>query len=416
MTEATSGRTRPVWIVIAFALTICGAVSSAYLLMRHFALVSGQPERFDLCKAIYGGNCDEAIRSGMGDQLGIPLAGWGLVHFIVVAVMLLLANFLGKTFRIEGTVAAFFLCLASTVVGAVLTSKMFTGAAAFCPFCLAVHTVNLLLIPVIVLASGQTLRELLSAFVQGIKYVFGARVDDPVLARWKVSGFVIAGLAGVVAYQWVLIQSDRWTLKSKQTPTFNQALAEFEKKEKQEIPVGEVDPWFGDQNAPMRVVVFSDFQCPACAGFAHTLEHLRNEHPALSVVFKHYPLSSQCNSEVKVDMHPLSCGAAGAAEAARRQGKFWEYHDALFESKEQLDGPTLRKLATEIGLDMAQFEMDAAAETTTSKVAADVALGNQLKVGGTPTVFLNGKLLAGSERMFLEELIMHESDHKGKRK
>jgi protein-disulfide isomerase len=409
MPETTSGKIRPFWMVIAFGLVAFGTVCSGYLLSRHFSLVSGKPDRLDACQAIFSANCDAAIRSDMAVQLGIPLAGWGLVQFIVVAVLLLFAISLGNTFRTEASLAAFFICSAATAIGAALTGMMVTRATPFCPLCVVVHLVNLSLAAAILVASGQSVSESCAAIGRGIQYVFGARVEDPLFARWKVVGLVTAGLVGVVIYQWVLIQTDRHSSKVNEPPSFDKVLAEFEREQVHDIPVGDEDPWLGDKNAPVRLVVFSDFQCPACMGFAHMLQHLREDHPKLSIVFKHFPLSSQCNSEVKRDLHPLSCGAAFASEAARRQGKFWEYHDALFAATDPLDGPTLEKLATAVGLDINQFAADLAAESTKAKAAADVALGNKMKISGTPTIFLNGKELSGSGRAFLQQLIKHES-------
>lgn len=409
MPKGVSSKYRLLWTVIAFALIMLGVVCSAYLLMRHLSLASGSPDAFDICGALLGRNCHDAIQSDIAVQLGIPLGGWGLVHFAVVSVLLLLSLALGETFRMEGTVAAIFMCIVATIMGAALTGMMFTGAAALCLFCVVIHTVNLLLIPVVLVASGQTVGKLCSALGQGIKYIFGASSNDPVLTRWKIIGFVTAALVGVVTYQWVLIQTDRQTQTTSAPPTFDEVLTAFKEEPVQDIPVGDEDPWFGDKNAPARIVMFSDFQCPACKGFAHGLQHLREDHPEVSLVFKHFPLSSQCNSEINSDMHPLSCGGAYAAEAARRQGKFWEYHDAVFASSEQLDDVVLRKIATEVGLDMIQFEADVAAEEIKDKVTTDVALGNEMKIRGTPTIFLNGKRLSRYGKASLEQLIKHAS-------
>ena len=118
------------------------------------------------------------------------------------------------------------------------------------------------------------------------------------------------------------------------------------------------DPALGERNAKLQLVLFSDFECPACQRFARALAGIRNRHPELAVVFKHYPLGKACNAGIRVDLHPLSCDAACAAEAARRQGKFWEYHDALFAATQSLDADLLRKLADDVGLDRSRFEAD----------------------------------------------------------
>lgn len=154
-------------------------------------------------------------------------------------------------------------------------------------------------------------------------------------------------------------------------------------------------------------MLFSDFQCPACQRIAADLMHIREHHSKLTVIFKHFPLSRQCNDEMSGDIHPRSCEAAYAAEAARHQGKFWEYHDAMFASTQELEPDVLSDLARGIGLDMARFEADRANPATTGKVGTDVSLGNTLQIDGTPTVFLNGKKLTGNAMSMLESLIEH---------
>ena len=129
------------------------------------------------------------------------------------------------------------------------------------------------------------------------------------------------------------------------------------------------------------------------------------------MVFKHDPLGKECNVGVRFDLHPLSCGAAYAAEAARRQGKFWEYYDALFASTEELEDDVLEKLARDMGLNPNQFEADRVDGATKAKVEADVALGKKLDLVGTPTAFLNNRMISGSGMSMLERLIEQASGH-----
>ena len=409
MAEASRCSTRFFWRLGALALVALGFAVSAYLLALHFAVALGDSELFDICQALFGGDCDAAIRSDLAVQLGIPLAGWGIVYFAVIAVTLLLAFCLGQTFRSEGTLAALSLCTVATALGVVLTVMMLSGAAAFCPLCVIVHAINLLLIPVILMASGRTTRELRGSIGRGFEYLVGANVVDPILVRWKMTGLVTAALVGIVTYQWVLIQTDRQAAERDTPVTFEQVLADFEAEKVREIPVDDEDPRRGDPNAKLELVLFSDFQCPSCRRFARTVANVREHHRELAVIFKHYPLGKACNSGVRFDLHPLSCDAAYAAEAARRQGKFWEYHDALFASTEKLEADVLGKLAQDVGLDKSRFDADLADARARAKVEADVALGKKLKIKGTPSVFLNNKMVSTRGMSMLDQLVEHET-------
>ena len=395
------------WNLLTFALIGLGLSTSVYLLIRHFAVSRGETELFDLCKVVFRGDCDAAIRSSLSVQLGIPLAGWGLVHFVMVTFTLLLATVLGDSFRTEATLVVLLLCTVATVAGGVLTAMMLTGVAAFCELCVCIHLINFLLIPLIKLGSAATFAELLGSVKGGLRYLIG-RGQDPVLARWKITGLVSILLAGIVSYQGVLIQTERRLVKPDSAVTLADVLEEFDRQTPVEIPIGPEDPRLGDKDSPMRMVLFSDFRCPACRQFAFALLKIRS-HPKLLVVFKHYPLSNQCNESVSVDMHPLSCAAAASAEAARQQGKFWQFHDAMFAgANPALKRAGLRDIARRIGLDMALFDAAMAHPSTSDRVKANVSLGNSLNISETPTVFLNGKKLTRKALLMLEELIAHQ--------
>jgi protein-disulfide isomerase len=150
-----------------------------------------------------------------------------------------------------------------------------------------------------------------------------------------------------------------------------------------QVPIAVGDsPVRGAPMAPITVVEFSDFECPHCAHAHPILEQLVREHDGdVRVVYKNYPLEG----------HVHAREAARAAIAAQHQGKFWEMHDRLFDNQEHLEQADIERYATELGLDMARFHADLEDEVTEARVAADRALGTQLGVQGTPTLFVNGR-------------------------
>ncbi len=142
-------------------------------------------------------------------------------------------------------------------------------------------------------------------------------------------------------------------------------------------------PVYGNERAPVTLVVFADFQCPVCQEEAPHLRAAIDEHRGQAkLVFKHFPLTHA---------HPDAEAAALAAEAANMQGKFWEMHDQLFAHQNALSAQDLERYAAVIGLDVEQWKADMASEEVKQKVAQDVKDGDTLKIGGTPTVFVNGR-------------------------
>lgn len=140
----------------------------------------------------------------------------------------------------------------------------------------------------------------------------------------------------------------------------------------------------GAEDAPVTITLFDDFQCPYCARLVPTLDQVVAAYPKqVRVVFKHFPLN----------MHKFAKAAAIAGLAARNQGKFWPLHDKLFANYNKLNDALIRELAESVGLDMVRFDKDMADPALQLEVAADMQLGTQAGVRGTPAVYINGKLL-----------------------
>ncbi|GAA5174739.1 thioredoxin domain-containing protein [Pseudonocardia eucalypti] len=149
----------------------------------------------------------------------------------------------------------------------------------------------------------------------------------------------------------------------------------------------------GDPAAPVVLVEFADYKCPYCAVFAE-----RVAPPLIDQYVK--------TGKVRVEwrdfsfLGPDSTLAAVAARAAGRQGKFWDFHDALFAQHSEgtvvWSHATLIGLAEQLGLDKARFQRDLADPALSAQVDSDKAEGVRLGVNSTPTVLINGKLMSGS--------------------
>jgi protein-disulfide isomerase len=124
------------------------------------------------------------------------------------------------------------------------------------------------------------------------------------------------------------------------------------------------------------VIEYADLECPYCAKAHLILKELR-----VTRVFRHFPVTSK---------HPRARVLASAAEAAGRQGKFWEMHDSLLEDQGHLDDPHLWERAERLGLDLTRFEADRRAEEVAARVERDFHSGIRAGVATTPTQFLRG--------------------------
>ncbi len=140
----------------------------------------------------------------------------------------------------------------------------------------------------------------------------------------------------------------------------------------------------GPTDAKAYLVEFSDFQCPACLSAKPTVDAILTQYKdQLQFAYLHYPLSQ----------HKMGEPAARAAEAAAKQGKFWEMYDLLFQNQKELSEEKFVQLAQSLELDQTKFMTDYKSGDVKDIVFADQAAGNAVGVNSTPTFYLNGRKL-----------------------
>jgi len=151
------------------------------------------------------------------------------------------------------------------------------------------------------------------------------------------------------------------------------------------------DPIKGDKNAKVTIIEFSDFQCPFCGKFySQTLPLIEENYiktGKVKLVYRDFPLSFHQNAQK----------AAEAAECADEQGKFWEYHNTIYDNQNTLDINNLKQYAANLNLDTSKFESCLDSGKMTSEVQKDFKDGQSYGVEGTPAFFINGIPLSGAQ-------------------
>lgn len=393
--------------LICVILIGLGFIISAYLLYYHIVFIGAETAKgIDICSALFGTGCEETLRSPAAVQLGIPLAGWGVVYYITLATLLILGSLLRGSFEFQATLVALVLSLVACLGSIALLVMMLSNLAPFCPLCTAIHIINLLLVIPLKRMTNRPISQLLQALAEGSKYLVKGKTEDPAQARWKLLGFLTTILVAIVIYQWVLIE---FRPRKESNRVSQEVLTEFQSLTPQEIPVDFKDYRLGPSDAPVQLVVFSDFQCPGCKEFAQQVPNLLERFEGkLQIIFKHFPLGTACNSYLETDLHPKACEAAWAAEAAHQQGKFWAFHDALYASDMSYDQNTVNLITEELRLDIKRFEADKSLEATKTKVKSDVEQAIRLGVFYTPAIFLDGRYVLDLRPGVLEFLIAKE--------
>ena len=176
-------------------LIALGLLVSSYLLARTFALMADHhPDMIDICSTLFGGNCDSVLLSPTSWYLGIPLAAWGIVYYVSLASLVIMAWALGDAFEPEATLAGFLMSVVGLGGSIWLAVLLVGGWSPFCAMCLMVHMTNVLLVPAMKHLTGQPIPTLLASTRAAVSHLFSRNFAGSVEARWKVLAFVTVGL------------------------------------------------------------------------------------------------------------------------------------------------------------------------------------------------------------------------------
>lgn len=443
----TMMRNTSLLLIAAVVLSGAGVFISAKLLQEQLLGSTGSAWFDDVCTSDGDSSvsCEIVLASdwayfppkdeaGNRRPLSVPVALLGLWYFTGLATWYLfvgrpdydrrrwhLLPLIWNTIGIMGSV--FFLII------------MFTSIEAICPWCLVSHGLNALLMVCSVLVRPvRTIpRPTYASTAVTSESIFDTPESATIVSvptphptvRHAVSALALVVALASAQFYWISAQSllkqglqlkadvaksVKAIEKIKQNGKLMMAL--FEQQPQREIPIRSDDPVRGEGRGEFDLVLFSDFQCPRCRDFAQRLDTQVDElfGSDMRVVFKHFPLCVDCNTQVSRTIHPAACRAARAAEAARLQGgsqAFWAMHDRLFADQKNLTLFNYRGVAEELGLSPDQLLADMESDAVANRIEADSRLATRLNVRGTPAVFVMGRRvdsIARSSDAFWNEL------------
>jgi protein-disulfide isomerase/uncharacterized membrane protein len=415
--------------VVVFVLAVAAGYLSLQLLTRH----TGTGVRLALLDAMCGGeegstaDCDEVIRSpygywpplGEGETPGakhVPAALLGLIYYGTVALWMIGVGRPSPDRRwVHG--GPLLLAAVGVAMSGFYTYVMLSQLEHWCPLCAVTHVLNLLIFIGLVLMVPRKQPHVVSAANPGARADAvpprnpgpTPRAPHPGWRHVTVTLVAVWLLAsGLTTVYRASVMAATARAKAKQYDGCAERLASIQDdaalmarnwqlQPKQEVATRPDDPIRGGKPGERHVkcVVFSDFQCPSCRGFARFVEE--RVEPLfdgnLAVVFKHYPLGD-CNGQVQKPIHPHACQAVRYAEAARMQGgndAFWAAHDFLFENQRRLGELTPKAVAEALGLDPVRLEQDLTSEEIARRLWEDINEAARLKLRGTPTILLSGR-------------------------
>lgn len=386
----SADRSKQRYFVVIILMSL-GLVLSIYLYSIHLSSRLGASIG-GIC-AVLGGGCEEALRSPLSEVLGIPLAFWGIVFYVVLGLQLSFHRMASGKDSPRSNGISVLLASIAALGGLILLSLMAVGTTPFCPLCMLVHFLNLCILLLLYLLTMHSGIEILRrGWLNIVEFIRGSDPLDTA-RRLSITGNIATLLGGTALCLWAIIIE-------KDLDVQNQAVDEkllvvaMQNEQQRNIPIHADDPILGDTSALIKVIVFSDFQCTSCGMLAREFMKLApmfGEDAAL--IFKNLPLDSDCNTMLKNSLHPRACEAARAAEAARMQGRFWQFHDDLFLAGVPRTDAELVRIAVGAGCDSSRFLSDFYSEESAAAVQRDTDLARDLRLDGTPSVFINGRQL-----------------------
>ena len=166
-------------------------------------------------------------------------------------------------------------------------------------------------------------------------------------------------------------------------------------------------PTKGPASAPITIVEFSDFHCPFCKRVLPTLDQISQRYgDRVRLVFRDYPIEA---------LHPGAGRAHVAARCANEQGKFWQFHDLLFEKAPRTSDSDVKSFAKQLGMDATRFDACLGSGKYDAAIRQDMEEGQRVGVTGTPAFFINGRLVTGAQPLEAFTQVIDDELARGKR-
>jgi protein-disulfide isomerase/uncharacterized membrane protein len=389
------------WEPVTPFLCLAGLFVSGFLTVMHFGLLSGDVSLGEVCGG--AGDCNGVIFSRYGRLFGLPVSVWGMWYYIFAATLSSASMLLRREDSPAFVRATLWLTVAALAFDAYLAWAMETRVGSFCPLCATTYVINFAILALTLRAAWDVrglpggMRSLLPS-PAGLR-----RPAEPAYYR-EVLKLYLAGLgAGVSVLVLALSLVFSHTLLQAQKKELA-GLLEFLRTEPPSAIPTEGLPARGPERAPVTVVVFSDFLCEQCKRGSSYLDIVAASHrDALRIIHVSYPADPSCNPYAEKTLHPGACALARAAACARRQGRFWEFHDAIFGDPGKARPEKLEDYVARAGLDRAALDACLAEGDSASGLPAEIALARSVGVTATPTFFFNGRRVVGALKPWMLE-------------
>jgi len=379
-------KTISIWVLVLIGIIV--TIDLAYIYYQanynQYALPS-------FCSVSELVDCDGVARTTESQFFGVPLAYWGLFLYSFI-IMLLSVDALKKVpflkflevFKNKFHYIAS-LGLISFIISMALLCVSLFGIHKICVMCAVTYCLNLLI-------GFVAVRGIEGGFIGAIKQSWKDFVDALKPIPYRIA-FIVVMLCAAGFLGWAYT-----TAKFSPALKYHRTIGEFiEAKTNKYAVKGNL---LGSKAEDALVIkVYSDYMCPMCNVFNMMIHKLVTEFDNVRIEHHSLPLDQKCNTYLRTPFHEGSCDMARYAEAAYKQGKFWEVNSLFFEKKPQSEEEIIKVLeGANYGLDMEQLKKDAADPEIMKQIQKDIKLAVEKDQMGTPAIIINGKFEMGIPR------------------
>lgn len=381
MTEKKLNSTRRGEGVLALILALALLCLLASLYLNHLHYKVHTDSSFNsICALSQEVNCETVALSPYSVFLGLPISWWGIVVSVLYMAVAALGLMDVRRSRAEGP-RGFALLAIMGGTGVVVSCLLFYVAhfviKSLCPFCMAIYVLQLMIattMAVHLVRSKQSFLDLLKRDAGGYMGLPGLAV---------VALPVVLTVGGYVGY-----------------PRVYDTTACPEKSTEEDLCTQPL--MYGKPDAPIKIVEYSDYQCPFCSMTHFALRQAVENYPEdVSLEHVHFPLDIACNDLLNRPFHGHACETARASVCAERQDRFWDFNDWLYTHQKRIGRKEMSEIAKDLDLDVEAFDRCMQDPTSLDAVIDGIERAKETKYVkqgqvGTPIIFINDKSHMGA--------------------
>ncbi len=378
------------YLLLALLSTLVAIGVHIYLTLHFYDVKFGLGEGGSVCNINEVLNCDPVTASKFSSFLVLPIALWGAATNLILFCFLGLTRYNLTQDRAKTSRYAFLLSLTTVIASVVMGTISLVAMKNLCIFCISAYVLSIIVLIGIWLGAEKLSTK---NIIDDVKDIF---VTD----RW-VLGFLIA--IPVIAFLANLMYLESHGLGDIEKIA-NDKVVYWQSAPQQNFDLSTgLSLQAGTSEPVMTIVEFADFRCPHCKHAVPSLHAFTKSHPDVKLIFKPFPLDGTCNDAIKGGGDGISCGLAIAVMCAEQINKSgWKAHNYFFDNQiEIIQAQNLKKNLEAVSpvIGVAKDDLKKCVEGPEAK-AAVIKMANEgaaAQIQGTPTVFVNGRVLSGGQ-------------------